>query len=80
MRIEDMIEERFVCCKCRGDLCEIKEVSMSGSGLSKMFDIQHNHFLFVSCTNCGYVEVFNPDIIRGKKSGQLGSLLDVFFG
>lgn len=80
MSIEQMIEERFVCSKCGGNHCQTKEVSMSGAGLSKMFDIQHNHFLFVSCTNCGYVEVFNPDILEGKKRGQLGSILDVFFG
>ncbi len=80
MRIEEMIAERFVCSKCRGTHCETKEVSMSGAGLSKLFDIQHNHFLFVSCTHCGYVEVFNPDILEGKKRGQIGSILDVFFG
>ena len=57
--------------KCGGNHCQTKEVSMSGAGLSKMFDIQHNHFLFVSCTNCGYVEVFNPDILEGKKRGDL---------
>ncbi|WP_187273856.1 zinc ribbon domain-containing protein [Paenibacillus sp. N3.4] len=26
---------------------------MTGKELSKMFDIQNNHFLFVSCENCG---------------------------
>ncbi|MBO2943721.1 zinc ribbon domain-containing protein [Paenibacillus sp. F411] len=80
MKIEDMIAERFVCTKCKGTECKTKEVSMSGAGLSKMFDIQHNHFLFVSCMDCGYVEVFNPDILEGKKRGQLGSIFDVFFG
>ncbi|MCM3718050.1 zinc ribbon domain-containing protein [Fictibacillus phosphorivorans] len=52
---------------------------MTGSGLSKLLDIQHNHFLFVSCMNCGYVEVYNPDVLEGKK-GQLSSILDILFG
>lgn len=53
---------------------------MTGTGLSKIFDIQYNHYLFVSCTQCGHVEVYNPDILRGKKSGELGTILDLFFG
>ncbi|MGP3787069.1 zinc ribbon domain-containing protein [Paenibacillus sp. 1A_MP2] len=50
----------------QGTDCNIKEVSMSGAGLSKMFDIQHNHYLFVACSSCGYVEVFDPDVLKGK--------------
>ncbi|NOU90570.1 hypothetical protein GC102_33265 [Paenibacillus sp. LMG 31460] len=48
--------------------------------LSKMFDIQNNHFLFVSCENCGYVEVYNPNVLEGKSRGQLGTVLDILFG
>ena len=43
---------------------------MSGAGLSKVFDIQHNHYLFVGCTACGYVEVFNPDVLKGKNKDK----------
>ena len=80
MSIEEMIERRFVCTKCRGTDCSIKEVSMSGAGLSKVFDIQHNHYLFVSCNSCGHVEVFNPVVLKGKKQGQVGTILDILFG
>lgn len=78
--IEDVIVSNFKCSKCRCDECEVKEVAMSGTGLSKIFDIEHNHFIFVSCLNCGFVEIYNPDILRGKKSGTLGSLMDILFG
>lgn len=80
MNIKDTLEERFTCAKCSGRFCETREVSMTGTGLSKMFDIQHIHYLFVSCKHCGYVEVFNPDILEGKKHGELGTILDIFFG
>ncbi|MBO8164370.1 MAG: hypothetical protein H0Z34_11720 [Brevibacillus sp.] len=80
MDIESMIQKHFTCSKCRGTHCHTKEVAMTGTGLSKLFDIQHNHYLFVSCTNCGYVEVYNPDVLSGKKAGQLGSVMDILFG
>lgn len=54
--------------------------TMSGSGLSKILDYDYNHFLFVSCTNCAYVEMYNPDILRGHKSGKLGTVMDILFG
>jgi predicted nucleic-acid-binding Zn-ribbon protein len=80
LSIKDIIEDRFVCVKCKGQICDIREVSMTGAGLSKMFDIQHIHYLFVSCKHCGNVEVLNPDILEGKKKDQLGTILDIFFG
>ncbi|CAG7645272.1 hypothetical protein PAESOLCIP111_04908 [Paenibacillus solanacearum] len=80
MNIQDAIQDRFKCVKCSGTQCRIKEVAMTGTGLSKLLDIQHNHFLFVSCENCGYVEVYNPNILEGKTRGQLGTVLDILFG
>ncbi|WP_090235673.1 zinc ribbon domain-containing protein [Fictibacillus solisalsi] len=35
--------------------------------------------LLVSCENCGYVEVYNPSILEGKK-GQPGTIPDLFCG
>jgi uncharacterized protein len=78
-RVEDAIKSKFKCQKCSHTACHTKELAMTGSGLSKLLDIQHNHFLFVSCMNCGYVEVYNPNVLEGKK-GQLSSVLDVLFG
>ena len=78
--IEEVIMSHFKCVKCKCRECIVKEVAMTGTGLSKMFDIQYNHYLFVSCENCGYVEVYNPDILRNKKQGTLGTVLDILFG
>ncbi|MBB6676610.1 zinc ribbon domain-containing protein [Cohnella lubricantis] len=80
MSIEEAIQSRYRCAKCLGEDCSIKEVAMTGTGLSKMFDIQHNHYLFVSCEQCGYVEVYDPDVLRGHKAGSLGTILDALFG
>ncbi len=50
---------------------------MSGTGFSRMFDVQPYRYAFASCTNCGYTEVYNLDILRGRD--DLGGFLDVLF-
>ena len=42
------------CVKCGSKDAATKEVAMTGTGLSKMFDIQHNQFVVVYCKKCGY--------------------------
>ncbi|WP_077310454.1 zinc ribbon domain-containing protein [Terribacillus halophilus] len=62
------------CVKCGGSEITQKEVAMTGTGLSKLFDVQNNQFLVISCKACGYSEFYN------KKSSQGSNLLDLFFG
>ena len=62
------------CLKCGSRNAAQKEVAMTGTGLSKMFDIQHNQFIVVYCNNCGYSEFYN------KKSSMGSNILDLFFG
>ena len=50
---------------------------MSGTGLSRMFEIQAYRYAFVSCKNCGYTEIFNLKILKGKDN--LGTILEVIF-
>jgi len=62
------------CIKCGSRNAGTKEVAMTGTGLSKMFDIQHNQFVVVYCKNCGYSEFYN------KQSSTASNILDLFFG
>ncbi|SEA87460.1 hypothetical protein SAMN05421743_109194 [Thalassobacillus cyri] len=62
------------CIKCGSTDATTKDVSMTGSGLSKMMDLQHNKFTVVSCKNCGYSEFYN------KKASSAGNIFDFFFG
>jgi predicted nucleic-acid-binding Zn-ribbon protein len=62
------------CPKCGHEDAEVGGVSMTGSGLSKFFDVQTNTFKVVSCTNCGYSEFY-----RDTESST-SDLVDVFFG
>ncbi|WP_435359728.1 zinc ribbon domain-containing protein [Haloarchaeobius sp. DFWS5] len=60
------------CPKCGSRGTEVDTISTTGSGLSKMFDIQNRRFKVISCTNCGYSELY--------KGTSDGDLVDLFFG
>lgn len=62
------------CVKCGSRNASTKDVAMTGTGLSKMFDVQHNQFTVVSCNSCGYSEFYN------KNSSTGSNILDLFFG
>jgi hypothetical protein len=50
---------------------------MSGTGLSRLLEVQVYRYAFASCHNCGYTEVFNLRTLEGKDN--LGTLLEVLF-
>ncbi len=62
------------CPKCNGQDVEVGNIATTGSGLSKMFDIQTEKFKTVTCTSCGYTELYADVNDRGM------DLADVFFG
>ena len=76
--IEKEIESRFVCAKCCSAGAKVKSLAMTGTGISKLFDIQHNRYTFPSCSNCGYTDVYNLDLLKGKKD-KVGNILDIIF-
>lgn len=78
MSLDDQLATRFVCSKCKSQGASVKRISAPGTGISKLFDIQHNQFVMTSCRNCGFTEVYNPEVLEGKH--HLGSILDVLFG
>ena len=63
----------FSCIKCENKTYEEGKISTTGSGLTKFLNMQSNNFNTISCTECGYTEIF-----KGKKSGVVSSILDVF--
>jgi len=62
------------CPKCGHDETEVGSISTTGDGLSKLFDIQTNSFEVVSCTNCGYSELYR------ETSSRASDVVDVFLG
>ncbi len=62
------------CPKCGNTEFDEKEVRMTGSGLSRFFDVQTERFDAASCRECGYTEFYSKQ--RSKK----GDVLDFFLG
>jgi len=78
MTFDAELQNKFICSKCNNPGGAVKRVSMSGTGLSKLMDIQHNQFVAVSCNRCGYTELYNPEIFEGKDNFM--NILDLLFG
>ena len=68
----DLGDDSRGCPKCGHTETETDTIATTGSGLSKFFDIQNRRFSVVSCTNCGYSELY-----RGDSSGNI---VDIFLG
>ena len=77
--IEKEMESRFVCAKCHSSGAKVKSLAMTGTGISRLLDFQHNRYVFASCNNCGYSEVYNLDTLKGSKD-KAGNILDIIFG
>ena len=60
------------CPKCGGEATETDEIATSGTGLTKLFDVQNRRFVVVSCANCGYSELY--------KGQSKGDAIDFFVG
>ena len=65
-------KREYSCEKCNSTNFEEGKISTTGSGLSKFFNMQNNRFVTISCTKCGYTELF-----KGDKSGVLSNIFDV---
>lgn len=73
----ELLAREFVCAHCGNKGARTQELAMSGTGISRLFEIQPYRYTFVSCTNCGYTEVFDLDILEGRD--DLGTFLDALF-
>lgn len=76
-QVDDLLAQKFVCSKCKERGAHTERLAMSGTGLSRLFEVQHHRYAFVSCNNCGYTEVYNLRTIEGKDN--LGTFLEILF-
>ena len=67
-----MVEQYFECAKCHSHECETGQLRTTGSGLSRFFNIQNQKYTTVSCTKCGYTELYKLD------GSGVGNLVDFF--
>lgn len=76
-KTEDLLAREFVCSRCNQQGAHVERLSMSGTGISRLFEVQPYRYAFVSCQNCGYTEVFNLRMLEGKD--DLGTFIDILF-
>ena len=76
-RIEDQLATAFQCPKCHHHGARVEKLAMSGTGLSRLLEVQAHRYAFVSCTNCGFTEVYDLKTLKG--SDNLGTLLEILF-
>ncbi len=76
-QVDEMLAREFGCARCAHKGAKVERLSMSGTGLSRLFEVQPYRYAFVSCTNCGYTEIFDLRILEGKD--DLGTFLDILF-
>ena len=48
------------------------EIRTTGSGISRFLNLQNQKFSTVSCTRCGYTDVYRMDA-----SGKIGNIFDI---
>jgi predicted nucleic-acid-binding Zn-ribbon protein len=75
--VDNLLAREFVCARCEHKGGHVERLSMSGVGISRLFEVQPYRYVFVSCTDCGYTEIYNLDTLEGKD--DLGTFLDVLF-
>ncbi len=64
----------YICPKCNNTSYEDGQFQATGGTFSKLFDIQTEKFTTVSCTNCGYTEIYK----RTSNTGE--NVIDFLFG
>ena len=77
MAIDDELARRFVCCKCKATGAVTKRFAATGTGLSRLIDLQHHVFIAVSCKGCGYTDLFDLQVLEGKSNAE--AIIDAIF-
>lgn len=79
LTVEQQITQRFSCSRCEHKECATKRLSMSGSGLSRLFDVQNNFYLAVACQQCGLTNFYDMNLLE-ERGGVTSAVIDLMFG
>jgi predicted nucleic-acid-binding Zn-ribbon protein len=76
-RVEDQLAGAFLCTKCDHRGAHVERLALSGTAISRLLEVQAYRYAFVSCTNCGYTEVYSLRTLEGKD--DWGTFLEILF-
>ena len=67
-----MDQQHYICQKCGNRTYEHDQFQATGGNFAKLFDVQNKKFVTITCTRCGYTELY-------KQQGDVGmDILDFF--
>lgn len=58
MERQALEKKQYVCPKCGGGSYEHDQFQATGGNFAKIFDVQNKKFTTVSCTRCGYTDLY----------------------
>lgn len=70
-----MIQKSYVCPKCGGKKAEVDNIRTTGAGFTRYFNIQNRKFTAVSCSQCGFTELY-----KVGKTSKGSNILDFITG
>jgi hypothetical protein len=74
---ENKLSEALYCQKCDQRGAHVEKLAMSGTGISRLFEVQLYRYAFASCNNCGFTEIYNLKTLEGKDDP--GKFLEILF-
>ena len=60
-----MERKPYVCEKCGNTTYESDQFQATGGNFAKIFDIQNKKFITITCTRCGYTELYKSNTSAG---------------
>lgn len=58
-------KQQYSCAKCGNTAYEHDQFQATGGDFSKLFNVQNKKFITVSCTQCGYTELYKAKTSSG---------------
>lgn len=60
-----MDKQQYVCPKCGNTSYTHDQFQATGGNFAKLFDVQNKKFITVSCSNCGFTELYRSETSMG---------------
>lgn len=61
-----MEKMQYICPKCGNTEYENDQFQATGGTFAKLFDVQNKRFITVSCTRCGFTELYKSATGAGE--------------
>lgn len=60
-----MEKKQYVCPKCQNMNYSSDQFQATGGNFAKLFDVQNKKFITISCTKCGFTELYKEETSDG---------------